>query len=114
MNQIGKLIELLKANSYLDVLDDEHWHKAAEQLIANGMIVPPCKVGDTVYAIFGEFEPYVAKCRVDEFLIERGGVYAVMDVYYGDFVARRNRSIPIDWFGKTVFLSREEAERSGE
>lgn len=45
-----RLIKLLQDNSYLDVLDDEHWLLAAEQLLANGVIVPPCKVGDTVYA----------------------------------------------------------------
>ena len=46
-----RLIELLQENSYLDVLDDEHWALASNQLLANGVIVPPCKVGQTVYKL---------------------------------------------------------------
>jgi hypothetical protein len=34
-----RLIKLLQDNSYLDVLDDEHWLLAAEQLLANGVVV---------------------------------------------------------------------------
>ena len=33
-----RLVRLLQNNSYLDVLDDEHWMSAAEQLIANGVL----------------------------------------------------------------------------
>lgn len=34
-----RLIKLLQDNSYLDVLDDEHWLLAADQLLANGVVV---------------------------------------------------------------------------
>ena len=34
-----RLIKLLQDNSYLDVLDGEHWLLAAEQLLANGVVV---------------------------------------------------------------------------
>ena len=34
-----RLIKLLQNNSYLDVLDEEHWLFAAEQLLANGVVV---------------------------------------------------------------------------
>lgn len=37
----NSLIELLQDNGYLDVLNDEHWLLAAEQLIAGGVIVLP-------------------------------------------------------------------------
>lgn len=84
----------------------------AEHLLANGVIVPPCKVGDTVYAIFGAFQDHIAKCMVNEFCIEKSGVYAVVDVYYGDFVARRSRAIPIGCFGVYAFLTREEMEKA--
>lgn len=33
-----RLIKLLQDNSYLDVLNDEHWLLAAEQLLENGVI----------------------------------------------------------------------------
>jgi hypothetical protein len=34
-----RLVKLLQENSYLDVLNDEHWLLAAEQLLANGVVV---------------------------------------------------------------------------
>ena len=34
-----RLIKLLQDNSYLDVLNEEHWLLAAEQLLANGVMV---------------------------------------------------------------------------
>lgn len=34
-----RLVKLLQDNSYLDVLDEEHWLLAAEQLLANGVVV---------------------------------------------------------------------------
>ena len=92
----------------------------ADYLLANGVIVPPCMVGDTVY--------YISSTRVKE---------AVIDEIY---IGKDNRmefslvfdcdkdcgSCPfVEWdcnsecgntiwnakyFGKTVFLTREEAE----
>ena len=35
----NRLIKLLQDNSYLDVLNEEHWLLAAEQLLANGVVV---------------------------------------------------------------------------
>lgn len=37
----NRLIDLLQDNGYLDVLNEEHWLTAAEQLIAGGVIVLP-------------------------------------------------------------------------
>ena len=34
-----RLIKLLQDNSYLDVLNEEHWLLAAEQLLENGVVV---------------------------------------------------------------------------
>lgn len=82
----------------------------ANFLLANGVIAPPCKVGDTVYVIFSQFKNEIEKCRVDEFLIQNDRMYAVIDVYYPNFVAKRNTSIPIFWFGKFAFFTKEEAE----
>ena len=44
-----RLAKLLQDNSYLDVLNEEHWLSAAEQLIQNGVILPPCDNGATRY-----------------------------------------------------------------
>ena len=47
-----RLIELLKNTPDLDTLFGNEWEEAADYLLANGVIVPPCKVGDTVYIIY--------------------------------------------------------------
>lgn len=96
-------------------------------------IVPPCKVGDTVYAI-GDKDGYqIKECRAEEFFFIDAEKFQVgvcfecdtdcdgcyfhswsqshcgewsCDGEYG------NGFIPVDDFGKTVFLTREEAEKA--
>ena len=111
-----KLVELLKTsptrNGYTDLGD------IADHLIANGVVVLPCKIGDKVYVnyIYGRNkiitdsqmvcsikqtvgvndESYWKVCV--EQVIEKG--YIVYHEYTEDD------------FGKTVFLTREEAEAS--
>lgn len=64
----------------------------ADYLIANGVIVPPCKVGDTVYQVDAErVYPSVVKAVI----------------YDTDGIAFDERAI-----GKTVFTSPEEAEQA--
>jgi hypothetical protein len=46
-----RLIELLKNNSHLDVLFGDEWEKAADELLANGVIVPPFVAGETVWCL---------------------------------------------------------------
>ena len=48
MTQREKLIELIKSGGLLIPGGAE---KISDYLLANGVIVPPCKVGDTVYKI---------------------------------------------------------------
>ena len=118
MTQREKLIELLKENSDLDVLDDEHWHKAAEQLIANGVIVPPCKVGDTVYVPWRyAFQRGIAIVEVQEvklydtdpnhcmFFIDMESDNECFNRSFGGWKTEQS-------IGKTVFLTREEAEKA--
>ena len=86
----------------------------AEELIANGVIVPPCKVGDKVYIpweyggtrgiaffdvtfiIFDSQKPYIKT----DFDTDDNGFWELYNggVFY------------FDDFGKTVFLTKEEAE----
>lgn len=72
----------------------------------------PCKVGDTVYVIFSQFKPYINECSVDEFLIRKGEIFAVLDVHYPNYIARRKTSIPISWFNRFAFTKQEEAEQT--
>lgn len=80
----------------------------AEYLTANGVIVPPCKVGQTVYVINSLW--------VSE--------YTVKEIAYDDIFMRfycsneeyaiecRNFMFFDERIGKTVFLSREDAEKA--
>lgn len=78
----------------------------ADNLLANGVIVPTCKVGDMVYSIVegidlvlvGEVYGYVVGREHFVFRSTRKGYFAL------DFTE-------ID-IGKTVFLTREEAEKA--
>lgn len=82
-----------------------------DSLLANGVIVPPCKVGDTVYFPMetnGEREPYV----------DVGTVFAIgIDERHTMWISVRYESglkyyHTSDDFGKTVFLTREDAENA--
>lgn len=78
----------------------------ADHLLANGVIVPPVKIGQTVYSI----EPCISQVFVGE-------VYEIFQRRYG-MVCRSSRkgyyslAFPADSVGKTVFLTREEAEKA--
>jgi hypothetical protein len=70
----------------------------ADYLLDNGVIAPPCKVGDTVY------------------WYNMGGEIAEAKVKMLGFAVRHSKGfeydVPFDAFGKTVFLTREEAEKA--
>lgn len=94
MTDKEKITEILKAYtkkhniSASSVILEEY----AEELIANGVIVPPCKVGDTVYKIstFNE----MVELKVKEFV--------------GEVITEPYNIISFDKFGKNVFLPKEE------
>lgn len=71
----------------------------ADHLLANGVIVPPCKVGDTVYQ--------TDSCRVYQSEIDYIEVHGFVTIFYADGVAFDERAI-----GDSIFLSREEAEKA--
>ena len=67
-------------------------------------VVLPCKVGDTVWRIVRDGEPHITR---DE----------VRDMYFADDMTLcielvGGRATFTEKFGKTVFLSREEAEKA--
>lgn len=104
MKQRDRLIELIKkaetefANSNRPVLDIEEF--VADYILENGGIVPPCKVGDTVYYIsLGKI--YKGKCHAITQHDDRLQIH--LYDYDGD-----NAS----YSSKDVFLSREEAEKA--
>ena len=72
----------------------------ADHLLANGVIVPPCKVGDTVYYIVFD-KVYKGKCHA----ITQHDNRLQIHLYDYDF---DNASIKAE----NVFLTKEQAERA--
>ena len=99
------LIEILRNPIYPKVGVDPA-EVVADYLLDNGVIVPPCKVGDTVYSIV-EGISFVLVGEVYEYVVGRE-----------HFVFRSTRKgyFTLDFteidIGKTVFLTREEAEKA--
>ena len=115
MTDRERLIELQRKafrewkNSTIDTFPLEF---ITDYLLANGVIVPPCKVGDTVYIIdsdeYGDY-PYVLDVKVSAVGREIGGIWATMDLPLG---MKQSGYIGATDFGKTVFLTKEEAEQA--
>lgn len=85
--------------------------RAAELLMAdkNGrVVVLPCKVGDTVWAILGD-KKYACKCMVEFVNIGSLGTIIVLCKVAG---LREQYGVTAASFGKTVFLAKDEAEKA--
>ena len=92
----------------------------ADYLLAKGVIVPPCKVGDTAYKIthLCGGETIIVKGTVIEItMTEKSPKSKKVDCRFyfwadGEEFTRRMYSIWCWWFdiGETVFLTKEEAE----
>lgn len=80
--------------------------QVADHLLANGVILPPCKVGDELFRIIkitnSACKPFVPTLP-DK--VEPYGIF-----YKG--LMGEYRCIPFEEFGKTVFLTREEAKKA--
>ncbi len=77
-------------------------------LLANGVIVPPVKVGDKVYVVdYTRLGDMIFKCTIEEISHFTYGTYYYLNwgLHIPRFKAFQESS-----FGKTVFLTREEAE----
>lgn len=109
MTERERLIELLD-NSLTKYNLAEN---IADELLANGVIVPPCKVGDTVYEVFPKVKHIrsakVVGFHLGKFLNLRGQKRKEYLICYSDYSLTH---IAIDKFGKTVFLTKEEAENA--
>ena len=79
----------------------------ADRLLANGVIVPPCKVGQTVWYVDKGAER-VKPIKVISYEICNNGEEE-FGCWGGDFTPTR---FHVENIGKTVFLTREEAEQA--
>ena len=104
MTERERLIELLDiANQTGSIIGTAD---TADYLLANGVIVPPCKVGDTVWFDTWEKNGSI-NIGIQPHRVDRIDVVLVCG-------AKELVSTKIyDWeIGKTVFLTREEAEKA--
>lgn len=76
---------------------------------AGRLVVPPCKVGDRLYEVTGRKTISVYKVRAIR--VELFGLFIEWDIVEG-FVWQSLSGINAGEIGKTVFLTREEAEKA--
>lgn len=112
MTDRERLIEILKLGSCPSpcICDESckyanlkqcYEERTADLLLEHGVIVPPCKSGDTVYFIY-------------EDMIREGTVRSIgsRDYVLAYVSSKRTEfAIPKSVFGESAFLTREEAER---
>ena len=105
-----KLIRDSKCVETWDYYDDKPIEpcpieRLADHLLANGVIVPPCKVGDIVYTIF---EGNIEALKVTYTKTEESAEFVYR--YYDAKNKFLNMPFSERSIGKTVFLTKEEAE----
>lgn len=123
----GSLIEIYHKieNEYLDYMielaeraingdiEDEIQQRQeffVDKLLENGVIVPPCKVGDTVYLL--KFNT-VIMCKVETIYCGIG-IYLRLKPCFQPYVGNHSiyYKVAASRFSKTVFLTSEAAERA--
>ena len=107
-----KLIELMY-KEFKELTMDGDWKftemlgGVADYLLANGVIVPPCKVGDTVYCIVEGFD-VVMEGHIRQLIVAEGiFIDCVIRGYF-------NQVFHSSKIGKNVFLTKEEAVKEME
>ncbi len=114
MSDRDRLIELLQGakDKYINLLDFEK-NLIAKHLLENGVIVPPCNVGDVVYVVSryysGDWEIY--QCEIESITIYKNNTFiscVAKDIRFGKI----NFALNVADISKTVFLTKEEAEKA--
>ena len=82
----------------------------ADYLLANGVIVPPCKVGDTVWLVFTPKYP-ANPADKGKWFMQQDGVQRIIYGAKGLSIETWNMgTISAKEIGKKLFLTQEEAE----
>lgn len=105
---------MAKAMDMEEILGDEYYSvdRMLELLKADKagrLVVLPCKVGDTVYEVTSR--KTISEYRVKAIRVELFCTFIEWDIAAG-FVDKSIFGVPVDEIGKTVFLTREEAEKA--
>ena len=94
------------------VREEKQWRERALELLQadreGRVVVLPCKVGDTVFARLDNKSKYVCECKVKQIVV--GNIGFVTFAPIG--APEREYDVSVRGFGKTVFLTREEAEKA--
>ena len=115
-----KLVELLtdnlprignlpKCDNPLQYTIDEIVERIANHLIMNGVTVLPVQVGNRLYEVTGR--KTISVYKVKAIRVELFGLFIEWDIVEG-FVWQSLSGINAGEIGKTIFLSREEAEKA--
>ena len=107
MTDRDRLIELIQ-----DIKDcnPTNWHKPefmVDSLLANGVIVPPCKVGDKIYMLVTRHTLHIEYPNGKTQRVKSQHTF-IKETYLTEL----NFFKVLDDFGKTVFLTKEEAEKA--
>ena len=89
--------------------DLDRLEKLAEADRDGRLVVLPCKVGDTVYEVTSR--KTISEYRVKAIRVELFCTFIEWDIVAG-FVDKSIFGVPVNEIGKTVFLTREEADRA--
>lgn len=130
-----RLIELLKEahESWLRYVDDCAFNQMAlsftfeqmfgDHLIANGVIVPPCKVGDTLWVQWSlskgrKNNIYPVKVYALRYDTKKNNMRICVEgcfeitAYGGNYTHYYNGTFAWNSVGKSIFLTKEEAEQA--
>ena len=100
-----RLVELVKSAPYGSETLGEYFNTSyienciVQHLLENGVIVPPCKVGDKLYFLYNN---NVFDLEVEKIVQKETGLFLV-DKQFNDWYS-------VDEIGKTLYLTREEAQ----
>lgn len=121
MNGRNRLIDILRepipvikgyntiGESRMNIVDAE---KYADRLLANGLIVPPCKVGDYVWLVFTPKYPANPN-DYGKWFMKQDGVQRIIFGAKGLSIETWNMgTIPAKEFGEKIFLTKEKAEQA--
>lgn len=108
MSERERLIKLLGCK-YNCVDRNKCLEGQADYLLENGVIVLPVKVGDTLYTADRKLN-VIFEETVRTFFIGHPSYNGDMPLL--KMIRTNKHDIPIDNYGKTVFLTKEEAEKA--
>lgn len=116
MNQKERLVEVLD-NAFMAYMDAQSLEPStpfiADKILADGWMRPPCKVGDVLYEALPKCgfirSLNVVGFHLGKFPDLRGHKRKEYIICYSDYSLTH---IDVDKFGKTVFTSREDAEKA--